>query len=421
MGQIWGNKIKFFKIFILIKHLKNCMVVNLFFIIVAAITIIGFFANYFFKKTKIPDIIWLMLFGYLLGPILNIVNPTILHSLIPYFSAIALLVILFDAGSRIDIYKLIEESGYTLFLTLLSYILSFTLVYLILFYILRFDLVLSIIIASVTGGTSSAIVIPLVDSLKGSLRKETSLILKLESILTDPLVIIVTLVILEVFSFNKGFHGKQIIEGILSMLSISVFLGFVTGIIWSIIWHKFEKYEYNYVFTLAFLLIMYVISDYFGGSGAIAVFTIGLMLGNIRKIRQMFRIKHSVTGLSEEIKDFNSYLVFFIRSFFFSLIGMVLSLENIYFIIVGFVISLTIYTTRYLSVLIFSKFENLSKKERILFSFMIPRGLAAAVLVSLISSQYNFDYSSILNQIVMSVIFFTVIISTIGIILFEKK
>ncbi len=397
------------------------MDVYLFFIIIAAIITIGFFSNYFFKKTKIPDIIWLMLFGYLIGPVLHIVDPKILWTLIPYFSAVALLIILFDAGSRIDIYKLIEESGHVLLLTLLSFSLSFVFVYVILYYIIHLDFSLSILISSITGGTSSAIVIPLIDSVKNSVRKSTSIIVKLESILTDPLVIIISLVILQVFSYSSTLHGKQIVEGILSMLSISVFLGFVFGVIWGMVWHKFEKYEYHYVFTLAFLFIMYVLSDYFGGNGAITVFTIGLMLGNVNKVRQMLKIKHTLTGLSNELMEFNSYLAFFIRAFFFSLIGMILTFKNIYYIFMGFLISLAILSTRIIAVSIFSKFENLSKKERFLLSFLIPRGLAAAVLTSLITAEYSFGYKEELTQIVLAVILITVLLSTIGINLFEKR
>jgi cell volume regulation protein A len=102
------------------------MEVSVIFMVVAAIISIGFFSNYFFKKTKVPDILWLVIFGFLIGPVFHIIEPKIIWKYLPLFSAIALLIMLFDSGSRIDIYKLIKESFDVFLLTVLCFLLTFS-------------------------------------------------------------------------------------------------------------------------------------------------------------------------------------------------------------------------------------------------------------------------------------------------------
>ena len=42
--------------------------------LVGVLLIIGFFADYLFRKTSLPDVIILVGLGYLAGPVLGIVN-----------------------------------------------------------------------------------------------------------------------------------------------------------------------------------------------------------------------------------------------------------------------------------------------------------------------------------------------------------
>ncbi|GAI90129.1 unnamed protein product, partial [marine sediment metagenome] len=65
-------------------------------VLVATIIFFGVFGEFFFRKTKIPDVLWLIAVGVVAGPILGIVNLEWLWAIVPYFSAIALIVVLFE-------------------------------------------------------------------------------------------------------------------------------------------------------------------------------------------------------------------------------------------------------------------------------------------------------------------------------------
>lgn len=71
--------------------------------------VVGFLANVFFKRTKIPDILWMIAFGLLIGPVFNLINTTYFVQFMPYLSALALLTILFEAGLNMNIYRVIRE------------------------------------------------------------------------------------------------------------------------------------------------------------------------------------------------------------------------------------------------------------------------------------------------------------------------
>ncbi len=61
------------------------MDVNVVFLLAAAIMAIGFFANCFFKKTKIPDVLWLVFFGFVVGPVLKVISPKTVTDFFRFF------------------------------------------------------------------------------------------------------------------------------------------------------------------------------------------------------------------------------------------------------------------------------------------------------------------------------------------------
>ena len=60
-----------------------------------------FLSHYFaalFKRTKIPDVLWLFTIGILLGPVSGLVHPENFGAVGPVFTTITLIFILFESG-----------------------------------------------------------------------------------------------------------------------------------------------------------------------------------------------------------------------------------------------------------------------------------------------------------------------------------
>ncbi len=397
------------------------MDVSLVFIIISAIIAIGFFSNYFFKKTRIPDVIWLIIFGALIGPIFGVIKTEFFINYLSLFSSLALLIILFEGGSCINIYKLIKESYYILFLTILGFAGSMLIVTIISHYFFGFPVMISLLLGAIVGGTSSPIVIPLIQNLT-NLKKEVGLILKMESVISDPMTIIVSIVLIETMILSPTeMVVYEILKGLTSLLSISLVIGFFGGIVWASFWHKFIKYKFHYMLTLGFLFLIYVVVEIFGGSGAIAAFMVGLVLGNMPKIKQMFKIKKSLTGLTKETRDFNAYIAFFVRTFFFALIGMIIQISRIDLILYGIIISFAILGIRAFIIRICTYNMHITDNEKNIMTLVYPKGLAAAVLSSLPYIEYKIAGTDVFTEIVFTVIVSTVLISTIGLAILEKR
>ena len=62
------------------------------------IIFLGVAGEAFFKRTGIPDVVFLLVLGMVIGPVMGIVEQETVVEIVPYFAAIALIMIMFDGG-----------------------------------------------------------------------------------------------------------------------------------------------------------------------------------------------------------------------------------------------------------------------------------------------------------------------------------
>ena len=64
----------------------------------------GFFAEFIFKKKRIPDVLFLVLLGFIIGPyVLNLVQPLQVSEIAPIFTTFALIFLLYDGAFNISL------------------------------------------------------------------------------------------------------------------------------------------------------------------------------------------------------------------------------------------------------------------------------------------------------------------------------
>src|SRR3990172_7135511 len=88
----------------------------------AVIIFLGVIGEAFFKKTGIPDIAFLMVLGVIIGPILGIISTDDVSKVVPYFAAIALIIIMFDGGLNLDIRNVVRTAHYAVLLSILGFV-----------------------------------------------------------------------------------------------------------------------------------------------------------------------------------------------------------------------------------------------------------------------------------------------------------
>ncbi len=385
-------------------------------LIFAAIIIFGFISNAIFKKTRIPDLIWLMLLGIIIGPVTGLLNRGAIVSLMPYLSALALLFILFDAGLNMNLYKLLKEMPRGSLLAFISFGFSMLAVGFISYYFLELNLTTGLLLGAIVGGVSSAIVIPIMSGLR-SINDHTSLILEIESVITDPLAIIVSLALVAIISSGaSGLSGVgSAIQLTISSFSISIVFGLFAGILWLVLLQHLKGEDYFYILTLGFLFLLYGIVELLGGSGAISALIIGLVLGNGQSIGRMLRSKTLCVNMPAKTRALQSEISFFIKTFFFVSLGAIITFDKISLILYGIMISLILLFVRSLAVWISTYHSKFEKVDKAIMAFMLPRGLSAAVLATIILVEYSLPGTEVFAEVIFSIIFSTAILSTLGV------
>jgi cell volume regulation protein A len=120
----------------------------------------------FFKKTGIPDVAFLMVLGVIIGPVLGIIQPEAVLQIVPYFAALALIIIMFDGGLNLDLRQIVKTAHFSFTLAILGFILSVVIATFAVHYGLGWSWLQSILLGSIVGGSSSAIVFGLVRNIR---------------------------------------------------------------------------------------------------------------------------------------------------------------------------------------------------------------------------------------------------------------
>lgn len=395
------------------------MSVVLIFALAGIILILGFLGNYVFRKTGIPDILILILLGIEIGPVLKLVDPVVLAPISPIFSALALIIILFDGGMNLDIKKVIRDSPRAIMLATLCILSSMFLTAYFTHYILGWDFMVGLLLGTIIGGTSSSVVLPL---LKGiNVEEKVEIVLSLESAFTDALVVVLGLTLLQFLTLPSQTTFSTVIEDISGAFSIAIVLGFVIGIVWlrflrSI---KVGKRVYADIVTLGIVLLFYSITESVGGNGAIFALMFGLILGNGIRISRAIGIRKAIEA-SRFMRRFESEISFLIKTFFFVYLGLIFSVANLVTFLYALAIMALLFFGRYVSVLIATLGNKEMSPNRDLMGFMLPRGLAAAVLAQIVVNA-GVPGTSLFPDIILLIIIYSVIIASLGIFIIKKR
>lgn len=370
------------------------------------IIFLGVLGEAFFRRTGIPDIAFLMTAGVIVGPIFGIVSTVTVIKIVPYFTALALIIIMFDGGLNLDVRSIIKTAHFAFLLAIFGFAVSVIIVSVIAVYGLGWQWLDSILLGIMVGGSSSIIVFGLVRKLKIS--EETKAMLSLESAITD---ILATVGAFLLFNTIVSGHFNPNLIGVTAVQSVSVglILGFGVGIPWMFVFTRLQNARHAYMLTLAVLFVLFFLARSFGGTGAITALIFGLMLGNRNLFSKMLRLRMPEVSTDD---SFHDQLTFLVRTFFFVFVGLLANFGQIGYLVFGTAMAIVIYFGRIgiTKVSLTKRFSSFDKKVT---SIMIPRGLAAAVLAT-IPLTLGVNNADAYPQIVFVIIISTVIITTIG-------
>jgi potassium/hydrogen antiporter len=405
--------------------------VNILLLGIALIIFFGVLAEYIFKRIGVPDILLLVFLGFIIGPnLLHWVNPSDFASFAPAFTTFALMYLMFEGSLSIDLGSFTRGliSGSTL--SLYNFIISVSAITAILSLFFNFELLQALLVGCILSGVSSAFVIPVIKQINP--RGEIYTVLTLEAALTDVYTIVFSLTVLQIIQVQSA-SFQAVLNQIVSLFAIAALVGLVAALIWIVLDKRmFKGFGKNYMITIAFLILIYILTDYLGGNGAIATMFFGIFLKNSKQITTIINwVKSSdeeekkkiidgqlgIKVLTETEQFFFSQISFFIKTFFFVYIGLLLNLQNIWAVVIGVILAVVVMLVRRAN---FILTKNLHIKDKTLINAIFARGLAAAAVMQIIV-----DSGVAINPLIVDTTYVfivsTILLSSISILIYRMQ
>ena len=393
---------------------------------IAIIGLLIFTAHLFseiFSRKRIPDVLFLIIIGLLIGPVFHWISPESLGNAGSLFSGITLVTILFESGTQLRFSALKDSFTGALKLTALNFILSALIIWLVGWLTLNLEPIVSMILGCMLGGTASAVVIPIVRQMH--LSEKPAIMLILEAAIGNVFSIVLALALMQAIQSRHVEFGA-ILGDIFSSFILATVMGLLGAIFWAMILDKVRNIKYSILTTPAFVFIIYGLNEWMGFSGAIAALAFGIGLANIDSIYNAWLkkfVKKVPVNLNETERSLFSELVLLLKTFFFIYVGISIQLTHWQPIVIGMGISILLFIIRIPAVrFAISKKEGIPEKELVFMSALNPKGLTAAVLATqAIIYIPDMESALFMRNVVFSVILFSIVINSVLIPLIDKE
>jgi len=389
--------------------------------IIAFVGILVFLAHLFtgiFSRTKIPDVLFLIIIGVCVGPVLGMTSPALFGAVGPVFTIITLIIILFESGLTLKLRTILSAFGGAMTLAPLTFFSTMGVVAGFALWLTDLELIPAFILGAIVGSTSEAVIIPLVRQLR--VKEDTQTLLSVESSVNDVLSIVITVTLVEAYVIGK-FEIASVSGDLLASFFVAIIFGVIGAFIWSILLNRIHVIKNAMFTTPAFVFVIFGIVETLGFSGAIAALSFGITLGNIESINLTIFKPSSAkepVGLTETEKVFFSEVAFLLKTFFFVYLGLSLELISEPLIILSLILTVIAFALRIPATRL-SLRGSLPLKDMSIVAAMVPKGLAAVVLAS-VPLQQGVIGGELIKNLTYGVVLLSIVITSFLVMLIDK-
>jgi cell volume regulation protein A len=379
----------------------------------ASILLIGglvFLAHLFeavFSRTRIPDVLWLLLIGVVLGPVTHRLSPAKFGVIGPAFVSITLVLILFESGLSLQWGRLRRALPGTLALSTASFAGEAAVVTLAAWQLARLPPFLAALLGVIVAGNSPTVIVPLAKGLRMGSR--ASDILFLESAFGDVVSIVLALALLD-FRVNGWARWPLTTLHISLGFGGALLLGTAAALAWSLGLRKTRGLQNPMFTTPAFVFMVYGAAELLRSNGAIAVLALGVVLGNIENT-PLVRESLPAVGLNRAETVFLGEIVFLLKTFFFVYIGLSVKFTDLRWLLFGGLLAVLLLLPRLAAVRLTLR-HSVPPRDAALAACMVPKGLAAAVLAQLLLQQ-NVPGAEAMQSVIYGMVFFGVVVTSV--------
>ncbi|MGK7391278.1 MAG: cation:proton antiporter domain-containing protein [Candidatus Cyclobacteriaceae bacterium M2_1C_046] len=380
-----------------------------FIIAFSVIVIVSYFFNLISFKTNIPSVLLLIFLGIGITfglEYFSIQTDPLLFDLLRILGIVGLIMIVLEAALDLKITKEKKELIWKSFSAAIFALIACALIIGYIFHTFIFDsFFLSLVYAVPLSIMSSAIIIPSV----GGLANKWKEFMVYEGTFSDILGIMF-------FYFLIGNAGqdsvKMVVWDVLLNIFLTISLSVVLSYLLVIVFQKVTTHVKLFL-LIAVLLLLYSIGKLFHLSSLVIILIFGIILNN-HKIFFINKLKgwindEKIVAIRENFHLITIETAFVIRTFFFVIFGMTLTLNTLLDLrvaLISILILLTIYALRFLFLKILYSKTDISS-----ILFIAPRGLITILLyfsipATLATDQFNagiFLYVILLTSIIMAI------------------
>ena len=209
---------------------------------------------------------------------------------------------------------------------------------------------------------------------------------------------------------QTGFSATVIAGDVAAAFLLAALIGAVGAFVWSAVLPKIRQIPNTVFTTIAYVLILFGLTELWGYSGAIAALSFGIGVANFPNIPQRILgrvITFRLAGFSDVERTFFAEAVFLVKTFFFVFLGISIGFSNTRAVLVGLLLSVIAFLGRFVMVRLLVP-RTVTRRQALLMTALIPKGLAAAVLAG-IPTLLGLPNGEIIQGTVYAVIFFTIL------------
>ena len=390
-------------------------------LLISSTLFLSYLSGIIYNKTRIPDLVWLLGFGIVLGPILGFYDAELFLSVFDLMILVTVVLFAFSTGISFNIQQILGKTAQAFNMALTSFLCVTASVGVALNLLLpdSFTLVSGFLLGAMVGGIDGVSISSLISSL-GRENKglgESGAFLQLESTLADPIKVVGVLTIIKMVLLT-GASPKTAARDIIFTLIVSALIGLVSGLIWGTIISRLRDRPLNYMMTIAVLFPIYVLSDFITGAGGgpISVFLFGAVLMNYGYVTKRLHMNRRSRIDRRKIKEYHDEITFLIKAMFFVYLGLIMQFE-LRFITTSLILTVLIIVVRYLIASILGAAQGLPLKQVVYSRFIFIGGISSLVLTQFISkydpSGMYFAHPQVFTNLVIPIVLFSIIFSSI--------
>ncbi|MAX66725.1 MAG: hypothetical protein CME66_07290 [Halobacteriovoraceae bacterium] len=346
---------------------------------IGLIVFLGAISQWSAWKTKIPVIIFLLAVGFLAGPLLGWLDPVEVMGQEVIFSIVEISValILFDGAMQLKFAEFKEVlSGLKRILTL-GVIIHFVLIVSAAQLIMDVSFGFAALLGGILIVTGPTVIIPALR--EANMKQNVARYLKWEGILTDPVGAIVAVVAYDVIVLSNKTEAFDVFSALMLIIFTSFVLSFIVSFVLKKSLTKGLIPEFLQIPLITSLVICsFVFSNQIQhGSGLLTVTILGILIGN------------SNMDVLINLRSFKEDVTTMCISFVFILITASIPLEAFYRIRPSHLvfIFLVSFVLRTVAILLSTVRTEMKFKEKLLIGLYGPRGIVAASVAAVLSSE----------------------------------